>query len=320
MENLDLKNKKIIYELEQDSRQSLSSIAKKVGLSKETVFHRIKGLEHSGIIRKYLTEINIYKLGFQFYPLLIRFQNTTPIIEQEIFDFLQKNRHTAWLTQCEGAWDLNATLIAEGHVPLAAFFDDLVMNYGHYIADKQVFITTEIHYFKRGFWLGKSTQQTISTGGDEHTTVEQRDFQLLRILSSNARIPLVELGKMLKTDPKNVAYRIRKLQKEGIIQGSRILVDFSKLGYKFYKVWLAFSNFKPEDFKRLTTFFRNHSNIIWATKLIGCYDLSFEMEVNDVAEFRDIINDLKTRFSGMIQKHESLLIFEETVMNYLPDV
>ena len=44
-ELLDLRDRKILYELEQDSRQSLNEIAKKIHLKKETVFHRIKNLE-----------------------------------------------------------------------------------------------------------------------------------------------------------------------------------------------------------------------------------------------------------------------------------
>jgi len=43
---LDLKDKKILYELDINSRQPNSEIAKKVGLSKQIVGLRIKKLEH----------------------------------------------------------------------------------------------------------------------------------------------------------------------------------------------------------------------------------------------------------------------------------
>ena len=44
MTQLDLKDKKILLELELNSRQSFSSIAKKVGLSKEVVNYRVNKL------------------------------------------------------------------------------------------------------------------------------------------------------------------------------------------------------------------------------------------------------------------------------------
>src|SRR3989338_8609048 len=99
IELVDLKDRKILFELEQDSRQSLSKIAKKVSLKKETVFHRIKSLENRGIIKYYLTEINTYKLGYLYYPMLLRFQNTTPHIEKEIIQYLLNSPYIAWLTK-----------------------------------------------------------------------------------------------------------------------------------------------------------------------------------------------------------------------------
>ena len=318
-EILDLKDKKILFELEQDSQQSLNQLAKKVGLKKETVFHRIKNLEMKGIIKKYLIEIDVYKLGFQFYPMLIRYQDTTPEIEEEIYLYLKGNKYVAWLTKCEGAWDINLTLITKGNSELNDFLNVFLSKYGQYLSDKHVFITTEIHYFKRGFWLNKPTAQTVSTSGEKKIEIDELEFKLLKILASDARKPLIELGGTLRTSPKNISYRIKKLEKEKIIQGSRILVDFSKIGYKFYKIWFSLKSMNKENFSKLLTYFRHHPNIIWTTKTIGFYDLSIEMEVRDVEEFRSIINEIKKKFFHMIKKHESLLIFEEGVMNYLPD-
>ena len=317
-EILDLKDKKILFELEQDSRQSLTQLAKKVGLKKETIFHRIKNLEQKGIIKKYLTEINVYKLGYQFYPVLIKFQNTTPNIEQEIFNYLRNSKYTAWLTKCEGAWDINLTLIAKGNFELINFLDEFLEKYGEYISDKHIFITTEIHYFKRGFWLNRKTHRIVSTGGATTINLSEKDLELLKIISTEARKPLVDMGRELKENPKNIAYKIKRLEKENIIQGSRILVDFSKIGYKFYKVWFSLKNLDKKSLNTLMSYFKEHPNIIWATKSIGFYDLSIEMEVKDVEEFRQVLDEIKEKFSNLIKKHESLLIFEESVMNYLP--
>jgi DNA-binding Lrp family transcriptional regulator len=42
MEKLDLKDRKILYELDCDSRQSFRAIGRKVGLSKDVVVNRVK--------------------------------------------------------------------------------------------------------------------------------------------------------------------------------------------------------------------------------------------------------------------------------------
>jgi len=48
MVNIDLKDRKILYELDLNCWQSLTQIGKKVGLSKEVVKYRIKRMERGG--------------------------------------------------------------------------------------------------------------------------------------------------------------------------------------------------------------------------------------------------------------------------------
>ena len=74
-----------------------------------------------------------------------------------------------------------------------------------------------------------------------------------------------------------------------------------------------------ENYSKLTTYFQQQENILWATKLIGMYDLSIEIEVKDVEELRNMLKEIKQKFSNLIKKHESILIFEESIMNYLPE-
>ena len=59
MENISEIDRKIIYELILDSRQSYKSIGKKIHQSKNVVNYRIKRLEKQGIIKNYFTLIDI---------------------------------------------------------------------------------------------------------------------------------------------------------------------------------------------------------------------------------------------------------------------
>ncbi|OGM02141.1 transcriptional regulator, partial [Candidatus Woesearchaeota archaeon RBG_13_36_6] len=83
MVKLDLKYRKILYELDVDSRQSYKEIAKKVGLSKDAVIYRINKLKKAGIIKRFHTVIDNGKLGFIPFRLYLKLQSTTPEKEQE---------------------------------------------------------------------------------------------------------------------------------------------------------------------------------------------------------------------------------------------
>ena len=104
--NIDLKDKKIIEALEDDARQSNIQIAKKVGLSKDAVRYRIARLEKEKIILGYYSVLNISRLGYLTYKLMINFQNTTSKVEEEIIKYLQKSKVVGWLTSCDGVYNL----------------------------------------------------------------------------------------------------------------------------------------------------------------------------------------------------------------------
>ena len=58
-----LKDKKILYQLDLNSRQSNAQIANKEKLRKDTVGYRIKALEEKGIISGYTTRLDTSRPG-----------------------------------------------------------------------------------------------------------------------------------------------------------------------------------------------------------------------------------------------------------------
>ncbi|MBS3057620.1 MAG: winged helix-turn-helix transcriptional regulator, partial [Candidatus Diapherotrites archaeon] len=88
---MDLKDWKILLELDLDSRQSLQSIGKKVGLSKEVVNYRIKKLLEEGIITNFFTRIDSSKIGVLAFRTFLRLYNLTPDKERDLIDYILAN-------------------------------------------------------------------------------------------------------------------------------------------------------------------------------------------------------------------------------------
>ncbi|QZN75481.1 Lrp/AsnC family transcriptional regulator [Paenibacillus sp. DR312] len=59
------------------------------------------------------------------------------------------------------------------------------------------------------------------------------DFQILRLLSENARIQWKELGEQIHMTGQAVGNRIKKLEESGIIKGYSVIVDEIKMGLTF---------------------------------------------------------------------------------------
>lgn len=66
--------------------------------------------------------------------------------------------------------------------------------------------------------------------------MDEKDLKILDELETNARISFIELGKKLKMSESAVRKRVRKLEKEGIIEKYTIIVNPAKLGYNTVSV------------------------------------------------------------------------------------
>ena len=58
-------SEKVLEEYLLDSRQSFREVARKIGVSSGTVASRIKDMEKTGVIKKYTTQLDYEKLGYE---------------------------------------------------------------------------------------------------------------------------------------------------------------------------------------------------------------------------------------------------------------
>ena len=83
MAKIDKYDKKILFELDQNSRKSAQQIARKVHLSKVSVINRINKLVKNGIIKNFITLVNYRKLGFSNFHVYYSLQNLSHEKEEE---------------------------------------------------------------------------------------------------------------------------------------------------------------------------------------------------------------------------------------------
>ena len=62
--DLDFKDKHLLEEIQENSRITNTELAKRIGLSPSSTLERVKKLEVSGIIEKYITLLNPSKAGY----------------------------------------------------------------------------------------------------------------------------------------------------------------------------------------------------------------------------------------------------------------
>lgn len=320
MVNIDLKDRRILYELDINSRQSYNKIAKNVGLSKDSVIYRIKNLQAAGIIKQFHTIIDVGKLGYISYRLYLKLQNTTPEKEEEIIEFIKNQKVVGWLVSIDGEYDLGMWILAKSVKEANQFWKALLRKYVNYFAARALTTFTKVAYFPRAYLLEQEQNQEeyVFVTEPEEIPLDEKDKAILEVLAPNARLPILDIAKKLGITPKTAAARIRELEKKKVIIGYRTMFDLEKLGYHYFKVHFLLHNVTEEKERALRQFIKQHPNIIFDNEVLGGDDIEIEIQVNDLNELRKIITQMKEQYGEIIKESKRLFFYKEHKFLFLP--
>jgi len=316
---LDKKDKKILYHLDIDSRQTLSQLSKKVGLSKQVIDYRIKNLINKKIITQFYTVINISKLGYTHYKLYLKFQNINLEKEKEITNHWVKSKNSVWVASCRGRWDLSISILAKDINELGNIIANFTNKYSNFILEKNILITQTSPVFTKTYLAEqKEKKEFLYTGKIENYALDDINKNILSTLTINARISILDLMEKTKLSRDIINYRLKKLTKDNIISQYRILVDPNKTGYLLHKIILRLKNPSSEKEEEFKHFVKQHPNGIQFLKLLGNWDIELEFETKNEEQLHQILLEIRNKFSNVIRDYDTLLIHKEHKLNYFP--
>jgi len=317
---LDKKDRRIIYTLDFEARMPLSQLAKKIGLSKQVTKYRLDQLQKRGIIQGFYTDINPSKIGFDIYLVYLSFHKIPPKEEKEFIVHLSKQERVGVNTSLQGKWDHTLGIWAQNIYEFRDIYNTIMEKWEHYVKKKTIMIPTDFFYYKPKQILEKKEQEQITMRGKREVVhLDEKDNIILTKLSENARVTLVDLGKLTKLTANGVKQRIKKLEKEDIILGYRVMINYPELGFLHYRVFLHLENLIEQKERSAIEFLKHNKTVISVTKAIGYAELEFRSIVKDVHEFYELIEQLRAKFPDLIKDYESILYlkFHES-LNYFP--
>jgi len=324
MENLDLKDRKILYQLDLNCRQSNNQIGRKVGLSKEVVNYRIKRMEDIGIIKCFWTAINSLKLGYYAFRIYINFLDVNPEIKKEIVRYFKNYKNVWTLQTAKGPVDLGAVIWADDIYNFNKFWNKTLDKYGNYFEKYVVSILTQVNCYKRSYLISDGYNKpdrefyTINCVG-EPVLIDEIDYRILNEIAVDARISLLKLAKKLKCSSQTINYRIKSLVNKGIILAFRVDIDISKLGLQDCMIDLYLKDHTKG--KKIEDFIKGNPYVeIIMDMTIGWCDLNFVILIKNFNNLSKIIDEIDNRFPGAIRKTNFWMARKVHKERWLPEL
>ncbi len=317
---VDLKDKKILYELDKDSRQSNKQIAKKVGLSEQVVGNRIRRLLDMRVIEYFFVKTNPSIMGYLHVKVYLRFHNLTKEKEDELLKELNKERDIYWLASLRGKYDLVCSLYIKNIADFSRIYQERYGKWSDYIWDRNVIVLEKAFTYTKAYLLPNQKAEEIiySSKGERQIKLNNLDISLLKILNKNGRKPLIDMANQLNVSPDTIKYRIKGLKEKKVITGFGVKIDFSKLDNDYNIIFLKLQNMTFKKEKEFENFARSNKNLIIFIKTIGDHDIELEVETSNKSELDHIIKLLRDYFSNEIKEYEILEVTREHRMTYFP--
>lgn len=151
---------------------------------------------------------------------------------------------------------------------------------------------------------------------NKNLEIDNTDLRILALLMEDANLPYTEIGKRVFVSGGTVHVRMKKLEQMGIVKGSQLCIDPSKLGWDisaFLGVYLDKSSLYEQVASQLELI-PEVVNIHYTT---GIYSIFMKIVCRDTDHLREVLHDKIQRVTG-IQRTETFISLEERINRSIP--
>ena len=148
--------------------------------------------------------------------------------------------------------------------------------------------------------------------------VDKKNHKILALLAENARMPASEIAKKVLLSRDAVAYRITRLQKQGVILTFIPIIDLKRFGYYTYQVFLLLDEKEKEKQTALISFLKEHKHTKSIISYTDTWDIEWTLIAKNVQEFDILLTEVITKFSDVILQKETLAVVKGYKSIHLP--
>ncbi len=322
MAKIDLKDRRILSELDMNARMPMTQLAKKVGLSRQVVEYRIKRMQKEKIIFGAMAIFDSVVVGYNWYRVAFRLLHVTKEEKDKFIEFLKNHTEMLWLGEVGGNWDLVMNFICKDNFEFNKIFEKLITEYGNLIRDYEILIYINVFDLQRKYILEDNKERQMFFHEMKYNpliSLDKLDKEIVREISRNALISNAELGQKFGVSGNTIKNRIKDMQKNKFLLGFRLFINPKALGYISHMLFLEITRLDLEKEKKLYAYLKSIPNVTFLVKHIGKWRIGMEIETKNVREFQDIFVKIRGEFSDIITDFESFPLFKDHAIDYYPE-
>ncbi|MFQ3577236.1 MAG: winged helix-turn-helix transcriptional regulator [Cytophagales bacterium] len=145
----------------------------------------------------------------------------------------------------------------------------------------------------------------------ENYEIDNTDLAILKCLQENASMPYTEVGKKVFVSSGTVHVRMRKMEEMGIVKGSTLVIDYSKLGYDVY-AFLGIYLQKSDLYESVVEQLKQVNEILSLNYTTGNYSIFAKIICKDTKHLMEVLSGKIQKIQG-IERTETFISLEESL-------
>jgi Lrp/AsnC family transcriptional regulator for asnA, asnC and gidA len=141
--------------------------------------------------------------------------------------------------------------------------------------------------------------------------IDKLDKQIISILMKDATIPYAEIAQKLIVSAGTIHVRMKKMSAAGIIKGSHLLVNETKLGFTIC-AFMGIHLQKGSDYHDAVAKMKTINEVTELHYTTGKYSLFAKIVCRDTEHLRMILNDKIQPIKG-VERTETFISLEESI-------
>jgi len=317
---IDDLDRRILAALDFGARQGLSSIVEDLGITPQLLDYRLKSLRKKGVLIGFRAVIDSFRLGFLYCRLFVRLNDTSEKCIREIARFANKTPQVLWCYQMNGAYDLVISFWCHSVRDFEHLTFNFLTRHGESVAEYNQDQIYRLRHCRIDQLLGVGKLKTFDIEEtSEEVSLDPLDIKVLRVLSTNSRLPYSDIASKCGTSDKVVAYRINRLEDQGVIRGYRPVIDWSLLGHSHFKVFIRLDLSIKGIVDSVTSFIFSTPEIFCSLNGFGFPgEIDVELVFESYSKLFEYMERLRQKFPRAIKSYQHMQFTTVHKVDYLP--
>lgn len=141
--------------------------------------------------------------------------------------------------------------------------------------------------------------------------IDKTDLQILALLTRDAMMPYTEIARKVFVSGGTVHVRMNRLHELGIVKGSQLRIDYTKLGYDV-KAFLGIYLQRNSLYDKVVEQLKKIPEVVELNYTTGNYSMFVKIICRDTEHLRQVLHDKIQKIDG-IERTETFISLEESI-------